>query len=78
MLDTARVDLGAMFRSEARHVLLDALMAAGETQEAQELMEASGHDPRRLKMAAICSVCAESFVSHVQKFQTLLNDISTS
>ena len=45
---------------------------------AQELMEKSGHDPRRLKMAAICSVCAESFVSHVEKFQTLLAKVSSS
>ena len=45
---------------------------------AQALMEANGHDPRRLKMAAICSVCAESFVSHVEKFQAQLNEISSS
>ena len=44
----------------------------------QELMEKSGHDPRRLKMAAICSVCAESFVSHVKKFQTQLTHVSPS
>ena len=44
---------------------------------AQELIEAKGHDPRRLKMAAICSVCAESFVSYVEKFQNLLTEIST-
>ena len=45
---------------------------------AQELMEKEGHDPRRLKMAAICSVCAESFVSHVEKFQTKLTEVSSS
>ena len=45
---------------------------------AQELMEKEGHDPRRLKMAAICSVCAESFVSHVEKFQTKLTELSFS
>jgi coenzyme F420-reducing hydrogenase delta subunit len=45
---------------------------------AQELIEGNGHDPKRLKMAAICSVCAESFVSHVEKFQKLLTEISTS
>ena len=33
--------------------------------QAQALLESHGHDPRRLKMAAICSVCAESFVSHM-------------
>ena len=35
--------------------------------QAQALLESRGHDPRRLKMAAICSVCAESFVSHMDK-----------
>ncbi len=35
--------------------------------EAQKLLKERGHDPRRLKMAAICSVCAESFVSHMEK-----------
>jgi coenzyme F420-reducing hydrogenase delta subunit len=34
---------------------------------AQALLKSKGHDARRLKMAAICSVCAESFVSHVNK-----------
>ena len=45
---------------------------------AQELIKEQGHDPRRLKMAAICSVCAESFVSHVEKFQKLLIDVNAS
>ncbi|MGP8248052.1 MAG: hydrogenase iron-sulfur subunit [Bryobacteraceae bacterium] len=35
--------------------------------EAQRRLQERGHDPRRLKMAAICSVCAESFVSHMEK-----------
>jgi coenzyme F420-reducing hydrogenase delta subunit len=35
--------------------------------QAQALLKENGHDPRRLKMAAICSVCAESFVSHMEK-----------
>ncbi|MGB9604643.1 MAG: hydrogenase iron-sulfur subunit [Bryobacteraceae bacterium] len=35
--------------------------------QAQKLLQENGHDPRRLKMAAICSVCAESFVSHMEK-----------
>jgi len=45
---------------------------------AQKLIEEKGHDPRRLKMAAICSVCAESFVSHVEKFQKLLTTVNAS
>jgi coenzyme F420-reducing hydrogenase delta subunit len=35
--------------------------------QAQEMLRKHGHDPRRLKMAAICSVCSESFVSHMER-----------
>ncbi|HRW63134.1 MAG TPA: hydrogenase iron-sulfur subunit [Bacteroidales bacterium] len=38
-----------------------------------ELMKAKNMDPARLKMAAICSVCAEAFVKHVQSFHTYLS-----
>ena len=44
-------------------------------QQAQELMERQGHDPRRLKMAAICSVCSESFVSHMENFCKALREL---
>lgn len=46
--------------------------------QAQELLERHGKDPRRLKMAAICSVCAESFVSHMNKFHQALSDLGNS
>jgi coenzyme F420-reducing hydrogenase delta subunit len=39
---------------------------------AQELLKAAGHAPGRLKMAAICSVCAEPFTKHVQQFAKAL------
>jgi coenzyme F420-reducing hydrogenase delta subunit len=40
--------------------------------QAQELLKEHGQDPRRLKMAAICSVCSESFVANIESFcQTL-------
>ncbi len=42
---------------------------------AQELIQARGHDPRRLKMAAICSVCSESFVSHMKNFHRELREL---
>jgi F420-non-reducing hydrogenase iron-sulfur subunit len=45
--------------------------------QAQELLEEQGHNPRRLKMAAICSVCAESFVSHMKNFQKSLEELSS-
>jgi coenzyme F420-reducing hydrogenase delta subunit len=35
---------------------------------AQSQMRAAGFEPARLKMAAICSVCSEPFVSHMRKF----------
>jgi len=44
-------------------------------QQAQELIEKNGHDPRRLKMAAICSVCSESFVSHMENFYKALGEL---
>lgn len=43
--------------------------------QAQGLLEKNGYDPRRLKMAAICSVCAESFVAHIGSFQKLLSTL---
>jgi coenzyme F420-reducing hydrogenase delta subunit len=45
---------------------------------AQQLLEQNGKDPRRLKMAAICSVCAESFVSHINKFHRALSELGVS
>ena len=43
--------------------------------EAQKLIAEHGHDPRRLKMAAICSVCAESFVSQIESFHQALGEM---
>ncbi len=45
-------------------------------QEAQSLLEEHGKDPQRLKMAAICSVCAESFQSHMEKFGRALSTLN--
>ena len=39
---------------------------------AQELMTERGHQSSRLRMAAICSVCAEPFTRHVQQFSQAL------
>jgi F420-non-reducing hydrogenase iron-sulfur subunit len=41
-------------------------------QEAQSLAEKNGFDPGRIKMAAICSVCAEPFVNHMRQFGAAL------
>ena len=35
---------------------------------AQELLRDAGYEPARVKMAAVCSVCAEPFAAHMRKF----------
>ena len=45
---------------------------------AQELLQAAGHHSARLKMAAICSVCAEPFTRHVQQFGVALTELGPS
>ena len=45
--------------------------------KAQSLLKQHEHDPRRLKMAAICSVCAESFIKHMKDFQSELTSLSS-
>jgi coenzyme F420-reducing hydrogenase delta subunit len=37
-----------------------------------ELMRTAGIEPARLKMAAVCSVCAEAFVKHMKVFMQYL------
>jgi len=39
---------------------------------AQDMLRARGISPERLKMAAICSVCAEPFVRHMTQFSDAL------
>lgn len=36
------------------------------------MMKEKGIEPSRLRMAALCSVCSESFVKHVKSFNELL------
>jgi F420-non-reducing hydrogenase iron-sulfur subunit len=36
--------------------------------EAQSLLKKNGYEPGRVKMAAVCSVCAEPFVNHMRQF----------
>jgi len=40
--------------------------------DAQGLLQNRGHDPRRVKMAAICSVCAEPFTNYMHEFSRAL------
>jgi coenzyme F420-reducing hydrogenase delta subunit len=39
---------------------------------AQQLLRDAGHDPLRLKLAAICSVCAEPFTRYIGQFAETL------
>jgi len=46
--------------------------------EAQGLLKAEGLAPQRLKMAAICSVCAENFAKHMIAFSEALAALRTT
>ncbi len=46
---------------------------AGIVWRSQNMLQENKFDPRRLKMAAICSVCSESFVNHIKKFYNTLS-----
>jgi len=37
--------------------------------KAQDMLRERNISPKKLKMAGICSVCADNFVSHMNKFQ---------
>ena len=43
--------------------------------QAQELMKAKGIAPQRLKMAAVCSVCAEPFAKYMREFAAALTEL---
>lgn len=44
--------------------------------ESQLLMKEKNISPKRIRMAAICSVCAEPFSSHMENFSKILVDLS--
>jgi len=48
---------------------------AWAVERAQQLLSERGQDPRRLKMSAICSVCAEPFVNHMKQFGEALRKL---
>jgi coenzyme F420-reducing hydrogenase delta subunit len=41
----------------------------------QDLMKEKGLEPQRMKMAAICSVCAEPFVNYMREFSESLTSL---
>lgn len=51
---------------------------AGIAGVAQELLRQRGIAPERLKMAAICSVCSEPFVRHMQQFSESLGRLEST
>jgi len=46
--------------------------------QSQKMLEERGHSPRRVKMAAVCSVCADPFVNYMGEFSKMLVDLGPS
>ena len=44
-------------------------------EESQTLMKNKNISPKRIRMAAICSVCAEPFANHMENFSKILNEL---
>jgi coenzyme F420-reducing hydrogenase delta subunit len=44
-------------------------------EEAQTLMNEKGISPKRIRMAALCSVCAEPFANHMENFGRILSEL---
>lgn len=44
-------------------------------EKAQDMLRERHISPKRLKMAGICSVCADSFVSHMRKFEDEISQL---
>ncbi|MEI6877215.1 MAG: hydrogenase iron-sulfur subunit, partial [Spirochaetota bacterium] len=45
-------------------------------EESQRLMKEKGISPKRIRMAAICSVCAEPFANHMANFTKILTELT--
>ncbi len=45
--------------------------------EAQQQMKDKKINPKRIRMAAICSVCAEPFANHMDNFSRILSEIGS-
>jgi F420-non-reducing hydrogenase iron-sulfur subunit len=43
--------------------------------EAQALLEEHGYEPQRVRMAAICSVCAEPFTNYMHEYSRSLSKL---
>lgn len=45
--------------------------------ESQRLMKENNINPKRIRMAALCSVCAEPFVNHMGNFSKILSELGS-
>ncbi len=45
--------------------------------ESQKMMKENKINPKRIRMAAICSVCAEPFSNHMANFSKILQEIGS-
>jgi coenzyme F420-reducing hydrogenase delta subunit len=52
--------------------------AARIVSEAQALLKEHGYEPGRVRMGAICSVCADPFVSYVREFSASLAELASA
>jgi F420-non-reducing hydrogenase iron-sulfur subunit len=46
--------------------------------DAQAMLQERGYQPKRVKMAAICSVCAEPFTNYMHEFSRMLAELGPS
>ena len=51
---------------------------AGIMTDAQALLIEGGYEPQRVRMAAICSVCAEPFTNYMHEYSTSLAELGPS
>ena len=51
---------------------------AGIMTDAQTLLVEKGYEPQRVRMAAICSVCAEPFTKYMHEYSRSLADLGPS
>jgi F420-non-reducing hydrogenase iron-sulfur subunit len=51
---------------------------AGIMTDAQKLLTDKGHAPQRVRMAAICSVCAEPFTNYMHEYSASLAGLGPS
>jgi coenzyme F420-reducing hydrogenase delta subunit len=42
------------------------------------MLKERGYEPRRVRMAAVCSVCADPFVNHMAEFSKALAELGPS